>query len=181
MNLWTAKEREFRKYIEEHHWDAIDPEVPPLRLGAAEVRIGALILDLVAHNSAGGLTLVEFKVKASKDTLSQLLLYPRALRKALMAAGCPKVPDLRVILVSPFMDRGVVELVEALQPRDPIKLRLCVQEGEHQAKLVSPSGPNIPPAHCWDQSEVSRGVSQVGWDKDGGLLLRGNRLQGTSP
>jgi hypothetical protein len=46
MDLWKAKEREFRAYIEEHHWDSIDPEVPLLRPGAAEVRIGALILDL---------------------------------------------------------------------------------------------------------------------------------------
>jgi hypothetical protein len=80
MNLRTVKEREFRTHIEEHHWDAIDPEVPLLRPGAAEVRIGALTLDLLARNSAGGITLVEFKVSATKDTLAQLLLYPRAFR-----------------------------------------------------------------------------------------------------
>lgn len=175
MNLWTATEREFRAYIEKHHWDTIDPEVPLVKPGAAEVRIGALILDLVARNSAGGITLVEFKVKATKDTLAQLLLYPRAFSKALVKAGCPKVPDLRVVLVSPFIDRGVVELIEAVHPPHPIQIRLCVPDGENRVQLVSPRDSDFPD-HCWDQSEVTRGASQVGWDKDGGLLIRGRHL-----
>jgi len=176
MDLWAANERAFRKHIEEHHWDAIDPEVPLVGPGAAEVRIGSLILDLVAHNKAGGITLVEFKVKATKDTLAQLLLYPRAFRRALEAAGCPKMPDLRVVLVSPFIDRGVVELIETLRPPYPVQIRLCVPDGDHRVKLVSPNTPDIPLAHCWEQSQ---GANQVGWD--GGLLIRGRRLLPPSP
>ncbi len=176
MDLWKTNERDFRKHIEEHHWDAIDPEVPLLRPGAAEVRIGALILDLVAQNSAGGITLIEFKVKATKDTLAQLLLYPRAFRRALEAAGCQRLPDLRVVLVSPFIDRGVVELMETLPPPYPVRIRLCVPDGEHRVKLISPKDPDIPKAHCWEQSE---GTSQVGWD--GSLLIRGRRLLPPSP
>ncbi|MFL5354161.1 hypothetical protein [Archangium sp.] len=176
MDLWTANEREFRVYVEEHHWDDIDPEVPLLKPSAAEVRIGALILDLVARNKAGGLTLVEFKVKASKDTLAQLLLYPRAFEKALRAAGCPEVPKLRVVLVSPFIDRGVVELAGKIQPPHPIHIRLCVPDGDQRIKLMSPNEPGVPEQHCWEQSEVAGRSSQVGWDKDGGLLIRGQRL-----
>jgi len=174
MDLWKTKEREFRSYIETHHWHDIDPDVPLIKPGAAEVRIGALILDLVAPNTAGGITLVEFKVSASKDTLSQLLLYPRAFHKALKAADCPTIPDLRVVLVSPFIDQGIVDLVKTLQSPYPIKLRLCVPDGDQRVKLVSPDDPGIPEGHCWDQCEVSRGANQVGWD--GGLLIRGQRL-----
>ncbi|MCY1072994.1 hypothetical protein [Archangium lansingense] len=176
MDLWTTNEREFRAYVEEHHWDDLDPEVPLLKPSAAEVRIGALILDLVARNTAGGITLVEFKVKASKDALAQLLLYPRAFQKALMAAGCPKVPELRVVLVSPFIDRGVVELVKLIQPPHPIHIRLCVPDGDQRIKLMSPDEPGAPAQHCWEQSEVTGRPSQVGWDMDGGLLIRGERL-----
>lgn len=61
MDLFKATERTFREHIEKHHWEDIDPEVPLVRPHAAEVRIGALILDLVAQNKAGGITLVEFK------------------------------------------------------------------------------------------------------------------------
>ena len=171
MDLWATNERDFRKHIEVHHWDSIDPEVPLVEPGAAEVRIGSLILDLVAHNKAGGITLVEFKVKATKDTLAQLLLYPRAFRRALTAAGCPKVPDLRVVLVSPFIDRGVVEWVETLQLPYPVRIRLCVPDGDNRVKLVSPNASDIPKGHCWEQSD---GACQVGWDGD--LLIRGRRL-----
>jgi hypothetical protein len=171
MELWSANERDFRKHIEEHHWDDIDPVVPLMRPGAAEVRIGSLILDLVAHNKAGGITLVEFKVKATKDTLAQLLLYPRAFQRALKAVGCPKLPDLRVVLVSPFIDRGVVELIETLTLPYPVQIRLCVPDGDSRVKLVSPNAPDIPSGHCWEQSE---GLCQVSWD--GGLLIRGHRL-----
>jgi hypothetical protein len=176
MDLWATNERNFRKHIEEHHWGAIDPEVPLVMPSAAEVRIGSLILDLVAHNKAGGITLVEFKVKATKDTLAQLLLYPRAFRRALEASGCPKVPDLRVVLVSPFVDRGVVDLLQTLRPPYPVLIRLCVPDGDQRVKLVSPNALDIPRGHCWEQSE---GVSQVGWD--GGLLIRGRRLLPPSP
>jgi hypothetical protein len=176
LDLWTANEREFRTYVEAHHWDDIDPEVPLLKPSAAEVRIGALTLDLVARNKAGGITLVEFKVKASKDTLAQLLLYPRAFHKALQAAGCPKVPELRVVLVSPFIDRGVVDLVKSIQPPHPIHIRLCVPDGDQRIKLMSPDEPGVPEQHCWEQSEVTGRPSQVGWDMDGGLLIRGERL-----
>lgn len=176
MDLSAATERTFRKHIEEHHWHSIDPDVPLVAPGAAEVRIGSLILDLVAHNNAGGITLIEFKVKATKDTLAQLLLYPRAFRRALEAAGCPRVPDLRVVLVSPFIDRGVVELVETLRLPYPIRIRLCVPDRNGHVKLVSPHAPDIPPGHCWEQSE---GASQVGWDE--GLLIRGRRLLPLSP
>ncbi len=175
MDLWTATERDFRRHIEEHHWDAIEPEVPLIRPGAAEVRIGSLILDLVAHNKSGGITLVEFKVKATKDTLAQLLLYPRAFRRALETAGCPKLPDLQVVLVSPFIDRGVVELVETIKPPHPVLIRLCVPDGDNRVKLVSPNTPGIPREHCWEQSD---GVCQVGWDGD--LLIRGSRLRAPS-
>lgn len=178
MELWTTNEHEFRAYIEKHHWDDIDPEVPLMKPSAAEVRIGALTLDLVARNKAGGITLVEFKVNAAKETLAQLLLYPRAFRKALMATGCPKLPDLRVVLVSPFIDRGVVELIESIQPQlqHPIRIRLCVPDRDQRIKLMSPNDPIVPQPHCWDQSEVTGRPSQVGWDMEGGLLIRGQRL-----
>jgi hypothetical protein len=176
MDLWKTNEREFRKYIENHHWDAIDPEVPLVRPSASEVRIGSLILDLVARNNAGGITLVEFKVKATKDTLAQLLLYPRAFRRALENAQCQQVPDLRVVLVSPFIDRGVVELVETLKLPYPIRIRLCIPDGETGVRLVPPTEPGVPKDHCWDQSEVTRGICQVGWDNEKGLLIRGQPL-----
>jgi hypothetical protein len=178
MELWK-NERTFREYIEKHHWAAIDPEVPLVRPSAAEVRIGALILDLVARNDKGGITLVEFKVKATKDTLAQLLLYPRAFRKALEKAGCPQIPALRIVLVSPFIDRGVVELAETIQSPYPIQIRLCVRDGSEGVRLTSPNEPGISEDHCWDQSAVTRGTCQVGWDKERGLLIRGQPLAST--
>lgn len=181
MDLWKTNEREFRAHIEAHHWDAIDPEVPLVKPGAAEVRIGALTLDLVAHNSRGGVTLVEFKVSATKDTLSQLLLYPRAFQKTLVAAGCPKMPELRVVLVSPFIDRGVVELVETIRSPHPITIRLCIPDGNEQVRLISPRDSDAPEKHCWDQSQARRGVSRVGWDKTAGLLIRGRPLISNHP
>lgn len=88
----------------------------------------------------------------------------------------PALPELRVVLVSPFIDLGVVRLVETIQSPYPITIRLCIPDGDKGVKLVSPTEPGIPKDHCWDQSEVSRGQCQVGWDQDKGLLIRGQPL-----
>jgi hypothetical protein len=133
-------ERELRRRVMcAELWNEFDPD-PKYALDWArkvdEVRIGNFILDMLAPNADGGLTIVEFKVVMSKDTLAQLLLYPRALRCALKQAKAP-VPDIRMLLVTTHLDKGVVDVLDALNPAPPVFFRLCVKKGD-QLALVDP-------------------------------------------
>src|SRR5262249_38521939 len=130
-------------------------------------------LDLVAGNTARGVTIVEFKVNAGLEALSQLLIYPHAFRKALDRASCTSPPPLRMVLVTPFLDFNVVEILQKIQPPTPIILRLCM-EREGEVCLTSPPSQPLE-RHCWDQSERPGHESQVNW-KDGGVCVRGKRL-----
>jgi RecB family endonuclease NucS len=66
-----------------------------LRELAREVKIGAYRVDAVAADPSGNLVVIEFKVNASMTALSQLLLYPHALHKALERQGCIPPPAVR--------------------------------------------------------------------------------------
>jgi hypothetical protein len=86
MDPCWRSERELRRRVCDELWDELDPD-PRFKLDQGrkvdEVRIGNFVFDALAPNASGGLTIIEFKVVMSKDTLAQLLLYPRALHRAL--------------------------------------------------------------------------------------------------
>jgi hypothetical protein len=168
-----VNEQDFRKYVCEHLWDSIDPAAPLIRGGAPEVRIGAFKLDLLSANRDGGLSVVEFKVCASNEAVHQLFLYPRAVKKALERDGGP-IPSLRAVLVTPFLDRGVVEAVRSLGGLPcPMVFRLCVPDGMGGAVLRDPEREPVPGDRYWDQVDEGRRDLR---SENGHVMVRGERL-----
>ena len=169
MDLRSCKEWEFRRRVCETLWDELDPE-PEFKLDRArrvdEVRIGNFVLDMLAPNAKGGLTIVEFKVVMSKDTLAQLLLYPRALRSTLRPTNVP-VPDIRMLLVTPYLDWGVVEVIKELNPKPSVFFRLCVKN-EDRLALVEPRSSDEWRGQCYDQ--VSESASRIALTWNGSEL-----------
>ena len=153
--------------LQDSVWAQIDPVAPPNRLRyAEEVRIGSFRLDLVASNAAGGITIIELKVCASKDTLAQLLLYPRAFETHLQRRGLPHRPELRMVLVTTYLDKGVVDLIGSIRPPCPTLLRVCVAE-EAGYFLRSPREVGEERQQVWDQAGDPTG---------GDITIEGDRV-----
>ena len=115
---------------------------------AREVKIGAYRLDAVAADPNGALVVVEFKTNASITTLSQLLLYPHALRKALVALGA-QPPRIRSLLITTFLDSNLHELSRHLVGQADIEILVCTGTAPDKLALVAPerAGDQV-----WDQS-----------------------------
>lgn len=163
-------EQELRGLVELPCWNDLD-DVPLISPGATEVRIGKFTFDLLARNKAGGVTIVEFKVTAWIGTLAQLLLYPLALRHQLERDQCKSIPKIRCVLVTSYLDRGVVSAVHELAPQCPVGFRVVIDEGQGP-RLVDPTKDAhlIPEAQYWHQAE-ERG-SDVRWDGQR-IVMRG--------
>jgi hypothetical protein len=165
MDPRSCSERELRQRVCDELWGELDPN-PEYMLdrerAVDEVRIGNFILDMLAPNARGGLTIVEFKVVMSKDTLAQLLLYQRALRRTLERANAP-VPSIRMLLVTPYLDKGVIEVFEELKPKDPVLFRLCVQNGDRLA-LVDPQAGDEWSNQCYDQVDEFASKTALTWN-----------------
>ncbi len=119
-----------------------------LRFIAREVKIGAYRLDAVAADPSGALVVVEFKTNASITTLSQLLLYPHALRKALVALGA-QPPRIRSLLITTFLDSNVHELSRGLAELADIEILVCTGVAPDTLTLVTPESAGD---QVWDQS-----------------------------
>ena len=119
-----------------------------LRFIAREVKIGAYRLDAVAADPNGALVVVEFKTNASITTLSQLLLYPHALRKALTALGA-QPPHIRSLLITTFLDLNVLELSRNLAGQADIEIQVCTATAPNGLTLVAPESAG---SQVWDQS-----------------------------
>jgi hypothetical protein len=165
MDPRSCSERELRRQVCAELWGELDPNpeyVLDRERAVDEVRIGNFILDMLAPNARGGLTIVEFKVVMSKDTLAQLLLYPRALRRALERANAPE-PSLRMLLVTSYLDKGVIKVLETLAPKDPVFFRLCVKTGDRLA-LVDPQASSEWPNQCYDQVDEFASKTALTWN-----------------
>lgn len=117
---------------------------------AREVRIGAFRLDAIAADPDGGLVVVEFKTNASITTLGQLLLYPHALRKALVELG-KRPPRIRSLLITTFLDSNVLELSRELKVHSDIEILVCVGSAPDELSLVTPEQAI---GQVWDQSSA---------------------------
>jgi hypothetical protein len=115
-----------------------------------EVKIGAYRLDAIAADPNGTLVVVEFKTNASITTLSQLLLYPHALRKALAALGI-QPPRIRSLLITTFLDSNVHELSRDLASQSDIEILVCTGTSPDMLTLVAPENAD---GQVWDQIKV---------------------------
>ncbi|MBI5526329.1 MAG: hypothetical protein HY897_08335 [Deltaproteobacteria bacterium] len=161
---------------------SLDPQCPLVWEGKRQVKLGNFKIDYLARNRDGGLTIVEFKICAKNDTLAQLLLYPRAITVGLKKQGCPDrlLPKTKIVLVSTFLDKGVVELARRIRPPVPIGFRLCVEKNGGPM-LVDPSEDGHEyPGQFWDQAtenpEKQRvAKSQIEW-RNGALSVKGENF-----
>jgi RecB family endonuclease NucS len=174
MNWSKVSERQLREKIEATDLLTRDPEIGLKGYFAREVKIGSFTLDLLGKRERGDLVIVEFKANAHKNTLGQLLLYPRALRSALGR----KAPRIRTVLVSPFIDRGVVDLARKLRSVEKIVLRLAVSV-RGRVELIDPAKVDATSGQCWEQSDPSPKKHQVTW-RDGAVTVN-NRVLGQAP
>lgn len=108
-----------------------------LTLIDTEVRIGAFRLDAVAFDPDGCLVIVELKTTRWIGTLAQLLLYPRALKKSLAAKGI-QPPPIRCLLVTTFLDRGVLDLIADYELSDTVDVLVCSGSLPDDLKLTPP-------------------------------------------
>jgi len=119
-----------------HRLSEVDPQGPRLFSGQRDLKLGTYEFDYVAPNAAGGLTLIDFEVSATRDVLGRLLLHPHAVAKVVGRA----VP-LRSVLIVTHLDWNVVEAVKALRTAHPSIIRLAKEQGDDY-ELVDPEGPD---------------------------------------
>jgi len=114
-----------------------------------EVKIGAYRLDAVALDSSGALVVIEFKANASITALSQLLLYPHALAKALRAKAVE--PGLiRSVLITTHLDKCLVEVARELSMCRKIETWVAVSSRSDGIELVQSEAADD---QAWDKSE----------------------------
>lgn len=118
-----------------------------LELIGKEMRLGAFRFDAIAYDHSGALVIIELKVKATKDTLAQLLLYPHALRNFLKRNQSDQ--RVRTILVTTHVDSNVVDLVKRLESVEDICIKICTDSTEGKRTLVDPE---FATDQVWDQS-----------------------------
>ncbi len=121
-----------------------------LRRLEREVKIGVYRLDAVVADPSGALVVVELKVNASIETLGQLLLYPRAFRKAIEVCGV-KPPHIRALLITTFLDSNVKDVAHDLADQIDIEFLVCTGATPDTLRLVDTE--NAGEEQCWDQSE----------------------------
>ncbi len=135
MGIRARGKEWFREDVLANHLEEIDPEGPRLIVGRRDVQLGQYGVDYIAHNSDGGLTVVEFEVSATRDVLGRMLLNPRAIRQTLQ-----RRVRVRSVLVATHLDWGVVELCAQLRGPDPLIIRLALEDGDSY-RLVTPDAP----------------------------------------
>lgn len=103
--------------LQEHHLQSRASEICKrldLTLEHGQHTIGRFALDCVARDQHGNLALLEFKVNKWVGSIGQLLLYRRALIK--QKSDCTLN---RCILVTTYLDFGVVDIMEKISPVIP--------------------------------------------------------------
>jgi hypothetical protein len=113
-----------------------------------EVPLGRYRLDALAEDADGEVVVVELKTAATKDTIGQLLLYPRALRTVLLKQGYTR--RVRSLLIATHLDSNVVGVVDELRSIADVSLKVCVGTEADGLRLVDPA--DAPPEQVWDQS-----------------------------
>ena len=149
MNVGQMKEAHLARHLD------IFARQLSLRVIATEVQIGAYRLDAVAIDSSGELVVIEFKANAHIATLSQLLLYPHALSKALKAKNVTP-PPIRAVLITTHLDTNLVEVVRGLSGCAPIEAWVCVGSVSGELALAAPRDAG---EQAWDQS--MRGTHRI--------------------
>ena len=124
-----------------------------LTLLSEQFRLGAYITDAIARDENGSLVVIELKVKATKDTLAQLLLYPHAIRKHLKKNDAVNI-KIRSLLISTHVDSNVVELAKRVAGIEEIAIKICVGDETTGLKLVDPD--EAGDRQVWDQSTIGR-------------------------
>lgn len=131
-----------------------------LRLVAREIRIGSLRLDAVAIDEFDdSLVVVELKTTRWCGTLAQLLLYPRALRKAIIDKGLSP-PVIRSLLITTYLDKGLIDLVADHELSDTVRLAVCVGSVAEGLRIVDPTDPEAESA-LRDQAEGNHDIEKV--------------------
>ena len=130
------------------HLDAFARQLGLTVIGT-EVKIGAYRLDAVAHDPSGSLVVIELKANASVTALSQLLLYPHALQKALSKVGV-EPPPIRSILITTHLDRCLVEVARDLAASRHIEAWVAISPAPGSIALAAPESAGD---QAWDQSE----------------------------
>ena len=131
-----------------------------LRLLDTEVRIGSFRLDAVAFDDRdNSLVVVELKTNRWYGTLAQLLLYPRALNQAIADEGILP-PPIRSLLITTYLDKGLIDLIANHGLSDSVELLVCVGSEERGLKLVNPLDAEAE-AVLFDQASGKRNVARV--------------------
>ena len=142
-----------------------------LTLLGTEVRIGGFRLDAVASAPDGSLVIIELKTTRWMGTLAQLLLYLRALRRCLEFQGL-RPPQIRSLLITTYLDCGLLDLITDHELTDVVDVRLCVGTLPNDLRLVKPSHSSAASA-LLDQAtgphtveRITSWVAQQGVDTD---------------
>ena len=147
MNAKDFSERQLAEHTEE-----FTKSLNLTFLGSG-LRFGAYITDAIARDESGSIVVIEFKVKATKDTLAQLLLYPHAIRKLLKNKGKADV-TVRALLISTHVDSNVVELARLVSVVENISIKICVGDLSSGLRLIDPD--EADESQVWDQSTNGR-------------------------
>lgn len=147
MNATEFSERQLAAHIEEF------AKSLNLTLLGTELRFGAYIVDAIARDERGSLVVIELKVKATKDTLAQLLLYPHAIRKLVKNKEKMAV-KVRSLLISTHVDSNVVDVARRVSGIEEIAIKICVGDLNSGLSLVDPD--EADENQVWDQSTNGR-------------------------
>jgi hypothetical protein len=147
-----------------------------LKLIAEQVRIGSFRLDAVAYDETdGSLVVVEVKTNRWCGTLAQLLLYPRALKRALPEGA--EVQRIRALLVTTYLEEGLIDVLNDYGLSESIEIAVCTGSVKDGLRLVDPKDPEAKAA-LWDQADGTKNVAAIShWI---GSQLRGTRGDGGS-
>jgi hypothetical protein len=96
---------------------------------------------------------IEMKTNRSIAILGQLLLYPHALRKALISLGVMPPPTIKARLHTTYLDENVYELANSLSAHGEIAISVCVGTALHPLSLVDPHS-DLARKQVWDQSKI---------------------------
>jgi len=114
-----------------------------------EVPLGAYRFDRLASDADGRLVVVELKTDAHLRTLGQLLVYRHAVAKHARSR------QVRALLLTTYLDKNVVEVVDQLRSVIDIELKVC-KDDPHDPDGLVPVDPRAAGPQVWYQDEVGK-------------------------